>query len=182
MAVKILCDSSMDLGKEFYEKHNIPVMPYFAGENNEALYAIAIDSKNKVIDVKLICEGVVDEASVNMRVLTQFLISSNATNFILAHNHPDGSCMASVADDKTTRSIVLNTEINGIRMLDHIIVGCDDTYSYHHSGKLDEYREVALKLCNGQRDLESIAKYEVRKWKILQKMIMVLSVQIVAKK
>lgn len=28
MAVKILCDSSMDLGKEFYEKHNIPVMPY----------------------------------------------------------------------------------------------------------------------------------------------------------
>ena len=81
------------------------MMPYFAGNNNEALYAVAIDSKNKVIDVKLICEGVVDEASVNMRVLTQFLISSNATNFILAHNHPDGNCMASVADDKTTRAV-----------------------------------------------------------------------------
>ena len=28
MSVKIVCDSSMDLGKEYYEKHNIAVMPY----------------------------------------------------------------------------------------------------------------------------------------------------------
>ena len=36
MAVKIACDSSADLGKEFYEKHNIPVMPYtiVLGEEN----------------------------------------------------------------------------------------------------------------------------------------------------
>jgi len=36
MSVKIACDSSMDLGKEFYEKHNIPVMPYTVvlGEEN----------------------------------------------------------------------------------------------------------------------------------------------------
>ena len=36
MAVKILCDSSMDLGKEFYEKHNIPVMPYTINLGEEA--------------------------------------------------------------------------------------------------------------------------------------------------
>ena len=36
MAVKIACDSSVDLGKEFYEKHNIPVIPYtiVLGEDN----------------------------------------------------------------------------------------------------------------------------------------------------
>lgn len=36
MAVKIACDSSMDLGKDYYEKHNIPVMPYTVvlGEEN----------------------------------------------------------------------------------------------------------------------------------------------------
>lgn len=36
MAVKIACDSSADLGKEFYEKHNIQVMPYtiVLGEEN----------------------------------------------------------------------------------------------------------------------------------------------------
>ena len=36
MAVKIACDSSTDLGKEFYEKHNIQVMPYtiVLGEEN----------------------------------------------------------------------------------------------------------------------------------------------------
>lgn len=28
MAVKIACDSSADLGRDFYEKHNIPVIPY----------------------------------------------------------------------------------------------------------------------------------------------------------
>ncbi len=28
MAVRIACDSSADLGKEFYEKHNVGVMPY----------------------------------------------------------------------------------------------------------------------------------------------------------
>lgn len=28
MAIKIACDSSADLGKEFYEKHNVSVMPY----------------------------------------------------------------------------------------------------------------------------------------------------------
>lgn len=36
MSVKIACDSSADLGKEFYEKHNIAVMPYtiVLGEDN----------------------------------------------------------------------------------------------------------------------------------------------------
>lgn len=36
MSVKIACDSSVDLGKEYYEKHNIPVMPYtiVLGEEN----------------------------------------------------------------------------------------------------------------------------------------------------
>ena len=36
MSVKIACDSSMDLGKEYYEKHNIPVIPYTVvlGEDN----------------------------------------------------------------------------------------------------------------------------------------------------
>lgn len=36
MSVRIACDSSADLGKEFYEKHNIPVIPFtiVLGEDN----------------------------------------------------------------------------------------------------------------------------------------------------
>ena len=139
------------------------MMPYFVGKQVEELYVVAIDSKNRVIDTKLICEGVVNEANVNMRLITQFLISNNATNFVLAHNHPDGKCLPSVADDNTTRAVVAITEINGIRMLDHIIFGEDETYSYHHSGKLDKYREDALKLCMGKIDMQDIAKYEGKK-------------------
>ena len=139
------------------------MMPYFVGKNIEELYAVAIDGKNRVIDVKLICDGVVNEANVNMRVLTQFLINNNASNFILAHNHPDGGCLPSPADDATTAAVVAVTEINGIRLLDHIIIGSDNAYSYHHSGKLEIYRKEALKLCMGQRITEDIAKYEGKK-------------------
>jgi len=36
MAVRILCDSSADLGKEYYEAHNIDVMPYTIMLGNES--------------------------------------------------------------------------------------------------------------------------------------------------
>lgn len=35
MAVKIACDSSADLGKEFYKQHNVSVMPYIIVLGNE---------------------------------------------------------------------------------------------------------------------------------------------------
>jgi len=138
------------------------LMSYLTNRDQEELYVVAIDAKNRVLDTKLIARGSVNEADVNMNIITKFLLSENASSFVMGHNHPDGNCYPSIADDNLTRAIVINTEINGIRLLDHIIFGSDDTYSYYHAGKLAEYRNCAQKLCTGQLNWNSLTQNEVK--------------------
>ncbi|MGF1957470.1 JAB domain-containing protein [Enterococcus casseliflavus] len=42
----------------------------------------------------------------------------------------------SIADNQVTKRMVLAGELMGIELLDHIIVGSDDYYSYREEGKL----------------------------------------------
>ncbi len=59
---------------------------------------------------------------------------------LIAHNHPSGSLLPSVADDYTTANLIKLCELLGVEVVDHVIVADGDYYSYSASGHLEEVK------------------------------------------
>ena len=96
-----------------------------------------LNQANKLIGYTTISEGGLTSTIVDVRVVMQTALVSNATAIILAHNHPSGNTRPSGQDDSLTRKIKSACELMDIRLLDHIIVTpYDSYYSYNDEGRL----------------------------------------------
>ncbi len=74
--------------------------------------------------------GSVSKINVSMRTIIEYIVKDNAAGFIFAHNHPNGNCEPSAADVNFTQNIKFSAEKLGVNMIDHIIVGSDDCFSF----------------------------------------------------
>lgn len=98
---------------------------------------LLFNQANRLIGYSTISEGGLNSTTVDVRVIMQTALVSNAISIVVAHNHPSGTIYPSVQDDGLTRKIKSACEIMGIRLLDHIIVTPDDGYySYCDNGRL----------------------------------------------
>lgn len=73
---------------------------------------------------------------VDMRMLFKQVLDHQCTCIAMAHNHPSGALIPSAQDDTLTRRICEAAKLLDIRVVDHIIVGHEDYYSYADNGKL----------------------------------------------
>jgi DNA repair protein RadC len=144
-----------------FEEAKRYVIPHLSNKLKEELLLVCIDSKNCVIDTKVLSRGTVNQADVNMRAITEILINNNTSNFVIAHNHPDGNCRPSAEDDKFTQALTVTSEINRMKLLDHIIIGNDGIYSYYQNDKLIEYRDKVKNLIVKSEEIcSNFAEYE----------------------
>ena len=102
-----------------------------------------MDAKCKVLGCEKVGEGGINSANVPVRKIVETALKYEATSVIIAHNHPSGNVAPSDVDDFTTMNINLLCEMHGVRLVDHVIVGKDDAFSYHVSGRLDHVRSIA---------------------------------------
>ena len=85
----------------------------------------------------MLSEGGLTSTIVDVRMIMQTALVSNATSIILTHNHPSGNPRPSIHDDNLTKKIKSACELMDIRLLDHIIVTpYDSFYSYCDEGRL----------------------------------------------
>lgn len=97
------------------------------GRQQEELYGIYLDSKNKIIAEKLIFQGTVNRAVAHPRDIFRWAVIYNSTAFFVAHNHPSGDEQPSQHDLRFTKKLVEASKCMGIEFLDHFIV-TDNTY------------------------------------------------------
>ena len=64
------------------------------------------------------------------------VLQYNAAAVILAHNHPSGVVEPSKADHAITQRLNDALKLIDVKVLDHIIVGSKDTYSFAEKGYL----------------------------------------------
>ena len=100
---------------------------YFETIKNEALIMICLNNAGKILRTTVISEGATDFTVVDTRKIIQETIFSNATQVIIAHNHPGGLCAPSRADVAVTTEISRLLRSVRARLANHIIV-CDDDY------------------------------------------------------
>lgn len=159
------------------------VLPYLSNIPTEEVYVVGIDGNNKVNFTRKVSAGSENQALLNIRDVTDLLLTHGVVNFVVAHNHPSGPATPSAEDNKFTKALVFGMYLNNISLLDHIIVGVNDTYSYYHSGLLAEYEKEAERILNIPKPkiAQPRAKYGDAEWRTLQKTIADLNVYIVVK-
>lgn len=111
--------------------------PLFAGADREMFYVLALDSKNSVIGANLVSIGSLSASIVHPREVFKFAILSSAAAIVLAHNHPSGSGAPSHEDYACTDRLVSAGKLLGITVLDHIILGDTEHFSFADSGLLN---------------------------------------------
>ncbi len=102
------------------------ILPWFLGARDESVLMVSLDNKRKHLNTTRIFEGSVNSAQFNVRLAVQQALRDNATQIVLAHNHPNGFAFPSEADVTTTRYLQEVLRPLEIRLIDHLVVSEGD--------------------------------------------------------
>ena len=116
----------------------------------EIFKVMFLNSQNQVIEVEDLFEGTLTTSAVYPREIIEKAIKYNAAALIFVHNHPAGNPKPSDNDKQITQDLVFAGNIMQIKVLDHIIVGENEYFSFADEGLIEEYNLNFLSLKKGR--------------------------------
>jgi DNA repair protein RadC len=102
--------------------------------NYENFCILLLNRANKVLRAVKISDGGITGTVVDPRKVFKIALDNNATSIILGHNHPSGQLSPSDADIKLTRKLKEAGEMLDLPVLDHLIIGDGNYYSFADEG------------------------------------------------
>ena len=118
--------------KDAYE-----IIQSLVGDSNyEQFWVLLLNRANKLIRSECISQGGIAGTVADPKRIYKLALEHNASFIILAHNHPSGNLNPSEEDIKVTRKMKQAGEALDIRVIDHIIAGENDYYSFADKGVL----------------------------------------------
>lgn len=112
--------------------------PLLKSKRQEIVAAVFLNGQNQCLGEKDITEGTPTQATVYVRRVLEEALRLSAAAVVLVHNHPSGNPEPSAGDDETTCDLLKACELVQLVLLDHVIVGETEYYSYSDSGRLKE--------------------------------------------
>jgi DNA repair protein RadC len=109
----------------------------FFSVNKEHFFSFHLNSKNQLIREVLVSIGSLSTSVVHPREVFAPAVRDSTAAIIFMHNHPSGDPAPSREDRECTQRLFHAGQILGIRVLDHIVLGHDDYYSFADSGLLN---------------------------------------------
>lgn len=107
-----------------------------SGLPREVFGVMFLDAQNRLIAYEKLFEGTLMQTSVYPREIVKRGLEHNAAAVILSHNHPGGLAQPSRADEHLTQSLKQALSMVDIRVLDHIIVAGQQTFSFNENGMI----------------------------------------------
>ena len=92
-------------------------------EKQEILKVAILNNKNKLIRIKDIAIGGGNFVSTTIKSILNEAVKIEANKIILIHNHPTGDPTPSKQDIEFTKNVKKASEILGIQLLDHVVIG-----------------------------------------------------------
>lgn len=102
----------------------------------EVFILITLNTKNIVTGYFEVHRGTINTSLVHPREVFKRALLNNASNIMVAHNHPSGDPNPSKEDIQITERLKEAGNLLGINLLDHIIVGEDKYISLKEKGVL----------------------------------------------
>ena len=106
------------------------LMPRLRYAAKEQFVVILLNGKNKVIGTEVVSEGSLSSSIVHPREVYAPAILHHAAVIMVAHNHPSGDPKPSLEDEEVTRMLSRSGKVLGIPMIDHVIIGDGNYYSF----------------------------------------------------
>lgn len=103
---------------------------------HEEFWIILLNIKNQILAKIKIGEGSNVATIVDIKKIFRHVIEYNATSFIVCHNHPSGETTPSNNDLKLTSNIKKAAELFNANLIDHIICGKKNYYSFVDNNNL----------------------------------------------
>lgn len=108
--------------------------PLLADEKRETFHALLLDSKNRLVTKTRISEGSLGASLVHPREAFRPAVREAAASVLFLHNHPSGDPSPSEEDRRVTGRLQRAGELLGIPVLDHVVIGRHDYYSFADNG------------------------------------------------
>ena len=108
----------------------------FYNKKQEHFYCIYLDNRKKVIDVKQLFIGTLNQSLVHPREVFKEAVLLSASSIICIHNHPSGNITPSKDDIELTNRLINVGIFMGIKIIDHIIIGNNEYYSFLENGNM----------------------------------------------
>lgn len=121
-----LIDSSENVYQFLY--HSMRDLDY------EVFKIIFLNVQNEIIKIETLSRGTIIQNSICPREVISLALKHKASGLIFAHNHPSGNPKPSRKDKKVTGEFLIICKLMEMRLLDHIIIGNNQYYSFADAG------------------------------------------------
>ena len=112
--------------------------------NEEYVYVLAFNWNMDLTGIYELSHGTSKNSTITNKELHIFLLLSGADQFIIVHNHPNGTLEISDDDNMITSDINAFSTLLGINMIEHIIIS-NKGYALIQKKKLEEFRRIFRK-------------------------------------
>ena len=105
----------------------------FTGLKQEYFYCYYFNNKQELIKRKKLFIGTINSATTHTREVFKEAYLLSASFIVCLHNHPSNDVEPSKADILFTKALMKTGEIQGIPVIDHIIVGENKYFSFYEN-------------------------------------------------
>lgn len=112
------------------------VTPQMRDLKTEVFKVVYLNSDNRIIDISDAACGTVNHAMPIIREIIHSALQKFSPTIICVHNHPSANITPSVQDKKFTREICNAGKLMEVKVLDHIIIGDNEYYSFADEGAI----------------------------------------------
>ena len=141
--------AAIELGRRVYFNNNITkiklnssflIYNYFlniiGNKKQEYFYCVYLDTKGNYLGKKCLFVGTINNSIIHPREIFKEAYLLSANGIICVHNHPSGDSTPSKEDMMVTRKLSELGLMHGIKIIDHVIVGNNNYYSFCDDNKL----------------------------------------------
>lgn len=104
--------------------------------DHEEFWVLLLRNNLKPLREFKVGQGGLSATAVDPKIIIREALLSNAASLMIFHNHPSGALKPSSQDEALTQKIVAAAKLFDLRVLDHIIVGHHNYYSFNDEGRL----------------------------------------------
>ena len=103
-------------------------------KKQEEFWILMLNNMNYIQEERLVSKGTLDKTLIHPREIFRYAIKNAVSKIILVHNHPDGDSTPSRNDLEITEELVKAGNLMGIKVVDHIIIGNGEKWSWKEIG------------------------------------------------
>lgn len=123
-------EGSVEYGSQVTNARDVAALArrFIGAVDREHCIVICLDNKHRPASVHTVSIGSLTSSVVHPREVFKPAILSSAAAVVLAHNHPSGDPLPSAEDRTITTRLVDAGQVLGIAVIDHVIIGDNDTF------------------------------------------------------